>query len=435
MSSVHLQNINPDKAKDCLIRADLLLKAKNYDGALQAVRDCFSFQPNNADAYVLAARVYLKLNQPKDAIFVLDGLEKFTPPNETTLLLKAKAYFNLEQYRPCQEVLDELFSRRRDHEEALGILGGLHLRTNKTTEAIHIFERLLKTDPGNPNLLYSLALSYFQIKDWDEAIYYCAQIIDNGGGHPLVQDLYQKALREKKKLYLMKRGDVTLLQKFHAMLFDPITERDLRIQSENERQVNRTARQSYTDDNTGALNFRAMRDYVPNILLSAKDDVFLGQLDIDFFKAFNEFYSHQAADEVLRALSAAGSTFFPQKFFRKGGEEFVFLIISPEEEALARAKEFRAYVEANVTLEAQKLIIKNAVRNSRTQEIYQLTHKVTISQGLAKFEDECRTLEELLEKADNNLKMAKTAGRNAIFYGLKLVDQGLKPAKPILDGR
>src|SRR5581483_6814586 len=115
------------------------------------------------------------------------------------------------------------------------------------------------TDSGNTDLLYSLGLSYFQVKDWDEVIYFCAQIIDSGGGHPLVQDLYQKALKEKKKLYIMKRGDVTFLQKIHAMLFDPITDRELRIQSDNERSIQRSARQSYTDDNTGALNFKAMR--------------------------------------------------------------------------------------------------------------------------------------------------------------------------------
>lgn len=437
MNTIHFPNINPDKAKDCLIRADLLFKARNYDGALQAIRDCWAFQPNNVDAYILAARVYLNptVNQPKDALAVLEALEKIQPPSETTLILKAKAYFQQEQYRPCEDCLNEVFARRRDHEEALGILAGLFLRNNKTTEAIHIYERLLKNDPGSPNLLYSLALSYYQIKDWNEAIYFCAQIIDSGGAHPLVQDLYQKALKEKKKLYIMKRGDASFLQKFHAMLFDPITERELRIQSDNERSIQRSARQSYTDDNTGALNFRAMRDYIPNIFMLAKGDIFLAQLDIDFFKAFNEFYSHQAADEVLRALAAGGASFFPQKFFRKGGEEFVWVFEGDEKTALQKAKEWRQFVQDHITQEAQILITKNSVRNSKTQEVYQLVHKVTISQGLAKYEDGCKTLEELLEKADNNLKMAKTAGRNAIFYNMKLTDQGEKPAIPILDGR
>jgi len=437
MNTVHLPNINPDRAKDCLIRADLLMKARNYDGALQAIRDCFNFQPNNIDACLLAARIYLHPdnNQPEAALAVLNGLEKFSPPSETSLLLKAKAFFKMEQFGPCNDCLDEVFARKRDHQDALGILAGLYLKTNKSTEAIHIYERLLKTDSGNTDLLYSLGLSYFQVKDWDEVIYYCSQIIDNGGGHPLVQDLYQKALKEKKKLYITKRGDVTFLQKIHAMIFDPITDRELRIHSDNERQANRTARQSFTDENTGALNFRAMKEYIPNYFLTAKKDIYLAQLDIDYFKAFNEYYSHQVGDEVLRALAAAGGSLFPQKFFRKGGEEFVWVIEGDEKDALEKAKEWRALVETKITEDAQALIEKNQIRHSKTQELYKLTHKVTISQGLCKFEDGTRTLDQMLEKADNNLNMAKTAGRNAIFFNSKLVEQGEKPPKPILDGR
>lgn len=125
-------------------------------------------------------------------------------------------------------------------------------------------------------------------------------------------------------------------------------------------------------------------------------------VDVDHFKAFNDFYGHRAGDECLRQLSAV----FRQNrrdetdvVIRYGGEEFVVVL------------QDRTTAEAMIIAERLRLAVQILAvpHESRSDGV----PRVSISLGVAGT-DICAglSLSALIESADTALYQAKSAGRN-----------------------
>lgn len=124
--------------------------------------------------------------------------------------------------------------------------------------------------------------------------------------------------------------------------------------------------------------------------------------DIDFFKTYNDTYGHPAGDELLRQVAAVIKSHCRSGdvAYRYGGEEF--LIVLPEqtqESGIAMAERLRRAVEG--------LEIPLGTREP--------LDTITISAGVAAtIKDDEKSIESLLQEADDSLYEAKEAGRNRV---------------------
>jgi diguanylate cyclase (GGDEF)-like protein len=123
-------------------------------------------------------------------------------------------------------------------------------------------------------------------------------------------------------------------------------------------------------------------------------------IDADAFKAYNDFFGHQAGDGVLRAIAGTleeGARARGGLASRCGGEEFVVLLPGLDEAgALATAEALRSAVQAL------------ALPHPRAA-----SGVVTVSIGVAvRFPAQGGTGDEALEEADAALYRAKAEGRN-----------------------
>ena len=121
--------------------------------------------------------------------------------------------------------------------------------------------------------------------------------------------------------------------------------------------------------------------------------------DIDHFKHINDQYGHQAGDEVLVRISdlLLGELRTYDLAARYGGEEFCLVL--PETDlnaAIEVAERIRHKTEA-MKLEAPM-----------DREI------LTVSLGVAAFEDREGTIDDLIRLADDALYLAKNSGRNQV---------------------
>ncbi len=122
-------------------------------------------------------------------------------------------------------------------------------------------------------------------------------------------------------------------------------------------------------------------------------------LDIDHFKRVNDELGHLAGDEVLRQLVARCESLLRDSdlFSRYGGEEFIILL--PEtnlERAITVGERLRCAVCESPFVFEDHLIT------------------LTISGGLATFEESIPDISSLLKKADEAMYAAKNAGRNRV---------------------
>lgn len=158
--------------------------------------------------------------------------------------------------------------------------------------------------------------------------------------------------------------------------------------------------QAMKDPLTGLLN-RRHADTVLNSLCHAanrQQNISIILIDIDYFKAVNDTYGHQAGDAVLKNMGMLlrGHVRTQDIVYRYGGEEFCMVLLDTTPEvALRRAEKIRRAVK----------YVNNSFNG-------QVLPPVTISLGVASFPDDGETPQALVTLADKALYWAKSHGRD-----------------------
>jgi diguanylate cyclase (GGDEF)-like protein len=191
------------------------------------------------------------------------------------------------------------------------------------------------------------------------------------------------------------------LQQSYSTLEKAVAERTRELLVLN----NQLAALSATDGLTGIPNRRHFDETLAQEWIRAArsgQPLALGMLDVDWFKAYNDHFGHQAGDECLRSIArllAASICRTGDQVARYGGEEFVFIAPATNAEGAVRL--------------AHKVV--DAIRAANLPHPGSAYGRVTISIGIAAVVPVAdSTPERLIHAADSALYRAKTLGRNRI---------------------
>lgn len=153
---------------------------------------------------------------------------------------------------------------------------------------------------------------------------------------------------------------------------------------------------NFTDELTGLLNHKALKEITPEIIESCKKQgqkLSLIMLDIDNFKTFNKQTSYQIADRVmekvglmLKSDSRATDTLFRQYF---KGDEFIIFAKNTE------------LANAQIAAARKKDLFNSAI------EVDEHTYRLTVCCGVTEFNFEHDTQESALTRVNKALLMAK----------------------------
>ncbi len=172
----------------------------------------------------------------------------------------------------------------------------------------------------------------------------------------------------------------------------------------NERLMQQLRTRALSDDLTGALSRRGLRELGEQMLAmqaSQPNMVAVLMIDVDHFKMVNDRYGHLAGDDVLRHMTnIIKDDLRPDALLaRYGGEEFTVLL------------PVRAGNEALVVAERLRDLIQTHPCNTKVGQIV-----ITVSVGVAHHQPG-GTLEDALQRADERLYIAKQTGRNRVVSG------------------
>lgn len=188
------------------------------------------------------------------------------------------------------------------------------------------------------------------------------------------------------------------LQQANAALQDEIARRTA-LQAELQRQAT-------TDPLTGLLNRREFGRRFGLDLARAERDaspLSVALLDLDHFKKINDQFGHAAGDEVLRQVARLSHECFRSIdcVGRMGGEEFAVLLPGATlPQAATVAQRFAQRLAATLVVHGEQTIHLSATL------------------GVAERLPEERTLDAMLQRADQALYAGKNAGRNCVMLAL-----------------
>ena len=173
----------------------------------------------------------------------------------------------------------------------------------------------------------------------------------------------------------------------------------------NERLLGRLRTLAHTDELTGTLSRRALRERAPELLARQHADgrqVAALMVAIDHFKGVNDRHGHPAGDAVLQRTAhlVAMNLRSDSMVTRYGGEEFAVLLpVAGLGEARAAAERLRKAIESDVV------------------EVDGTPIVVTVSVGLALLAHG-EAPDAALTRADKALNRARNAGRNRVDIAL-----------------
>ena len=158
-----------------------------------------------------------------------------------------------------------------------------------------------------------------------------------------------------------------------------------------------------TDFMTGLMNrrsFLAVADDAVAFCRRYKRNMATLMIDIDHFKKINDTHGHAAGDDAIKRVAeiVSQSIRTTDKAARFGGEEFVVLLREIDQEtAVLLADRIRTSIES-ATVRHGDIVIP-----------------ITVSVGLALFDESDRDVQDVIERADQGLYVAKKTGRNRTF--------------------
>ena len=157
-----------------------------------------------------------------------------------------------------------------------------------------------------------------------------------------------------------------------------------------------------TDGLTGVVNRRRFMDLAADEIKRAtrlSHPLALALLDLDHFKQINDTYGHATGDQALIALTSIcqGSIREIDVLARFGGDEFVLLF--PETTS----------AEAHAVMERVRLALI-----AQPVDVHGKLVALSISVGIAGLASAAKSLDTLIECADQALYQAKAAGRNRV---------------------
>jgi len=158
-----------------------------------------------------------------------------------------------------------------------------------------------------------------------------------------------------------------------------------------------------TDGLTGLLNHRAFQELMNEELKRmgrSPMPLSLLMADIDFFKKINDLYSHPVGDVVLKRIAQVLNKSIRDidVASRYGGEEMAVVLRNTDKKGALKMAER----------------IRKAVSDETFQSASGEEFSVTVSVGVANIPEDAKRKQELIDRADSALYLAKRKGRNRV---------------------
>ena len=169
------EKLDPSSPRPPLYLAQLYVKKKQYDTAIQLLNKALELDRDLPKAHATLASIYRDQGKFSDAALEYDQALKLSVSSEEVAdhaffsLEYAKMLHHVERNAEALSLLSELPVSQRNKPEALKQIGIVWSSLGEPDQAANFFENILLTDPSNKTAAELAAKYYLQARDFDSA--------------------------------------------------------------------------------------------------------------------------------------------------------------------------------------------------------------------------------------------------------------------------
>lgn len=160
----------PTAAQDTLNNPYILMKAGEYQQALDFLKNILQRNPQLSQAWYLAGYCHFKLNHYSQAIESYRRTLQFQPDYADACLALGLVYAKLEEYDQAESAFLQALSFRPVYSEASHFLAGIYEMTGRMPQAIETMQQAIRQNPQDARANLRLAQMFIHAGDTQKAI-------------------------------------------------------------------------------------------------------------------------------------------------------------------------------------------------------------------------------------------------------------------------
>ncbi len=162
---------------------------------------------------------------------------------------------------------------------------------------------------------------------------------------------------------------------------------------------------SHSDEVTGLFNQRKLTLDLESTIedhLESKDAFSLMFIDVDHFKDVNDNYGHIVGSQMLIDIGRVLKNLLRESddIYRYGGDEFIVIM-----------RKVNIKIVHKIALR-----ILDSIKNKKFEISENISHKLSVSVGIAEFPKDAQTSKEIIKFADEMMYESKKSGRGKVFH-------------------
>ncbi|GBD94963.1 tetratricopeptide repeat protein [bacterium BMS3Abin05] len=169
--------LNPKKTVDWKILAEIYVKLRETDKAINAYEKYTALKPNDRKALEILSILYKESGEEEKAIAKKEEILKNNPNDVDLMLQLGKTYGDLGNYQKARDLYLRILKLEPENKIALSLLAFSYMNLEAYTEAIQTYKKLMKLEPRNAEMLCNIASAYRMKKNYRIAKNYVRKAI------------------------------------------------------------------------------------------------------------------------------------------------------------------------------------------------------------------------------------------------------------------
>ncbi|MFN8369757.1 MAG: hypothetical protein U0T83_03925 [Bacteriovoracaceae bacterium] len=192
------KTLDPNPCLALYYEATIKYNQKDFTRAIELLKESIFHIPDHYKSLNLLLEIYINNNMNKEALEIIETLLKKYPPNPEKIPLYLKTFIRGEKYDSIIKFCDDFANYEEDNPHfknyisaGLAITGKYFVTKKDKEHALSSLKKSQEYCNNNPNILASIANSYIQIDEPNEADKVLQKLTEAGNSNPqfLVLDL------------------------------------------------------------------------------------------------------------------------------------------------------------------------------------------------------------------------------------------------------